>query len=47
MYNFEIGVNDKFEGNKIKSSIEFSQGNSNSNSQDGAMNYGFTIKVSK
>lgn len=47
MYNFGIGVNDKFEGNKIKSSIEFSQGNGSSNSEDGAMNYGFTIKVSK
>lgn len=47
MYNFGIDINDNFEGNKIKSSIEFSQGNSKSNSQDGAMNYGFTIKVSK
>lgn len=47
MYNFGVGVNDKFEGNKIKSSIEFSQGKSSSNSEDGAMNYGFIIKVSK
>lgn len=47
MYSFGIGVNDKFEGNKIKSSIEFPQGNGKYNSQDGAMNYGFTIKVSK
>lgn len=47
MYNFGIGVNDKFEENKIKSSIEFSQENGSSNSEDGAMNYGFKIKVSK
>ena len=47
MYNFGIGVNDKFEDNKIKSSIEFLQGKGNSNSQDGAMNYGIRIKVSK
>lgn len=47
MCNFGIYINDKFEGDKIKSSIEFLQGSDNSNSQDGAMNYGFTIKVSK
>lgn len=47
MNNFEIGIKDNFEGNKIKSSIEFSQGNSNSNSEDRAMNYWFTIKISK
>lgn len=47
MYNFGIDVNDNFEGNKIKSSIELSQGNCKSNSQDGAMNYGFRIKVYK
>ena len=47
MYNFGIGINDNFEGNKIKSSIELLQGNNNSNSEDGAMNYGFKIKVYK
>lgn len=47
MYNFGIGVNDKFEDNKIKSSIEILQENGNSNSQDGAMNFAFIIKVSK
>ncbi|MDR3596450.1 hypothetical protein [Clostridium sp.] len=47
MYNFGMGINDKFENNEIKSSIEFLQGNGNSNSQDGAMNYGFRIKIPK
>lgn len=47
MYNLSISENDKFEGDKIKSSIEFLKEKGNSNSQDGAMNYGFRIKVSK
>lgn len=47
MCNFRIDVNDKFEGDNIKSSIEFLQGIGNSNTQDEAMNYGLKIKVSK
>lgn len=47
MCNFGIYVNDKFEGDKIKSSIEILQGKGNSNSKNGVMNYGFRIKVSK
>lgn len=46
MCNFGIDVNGEFEGNKIKSSIELLKGN-NSNNQDGAMNYGFIIRVSR
>ncbi|NMF07326.1 MULTISPECIES: hypothetical protein [Clostridium] len=47
MCNFGIYVNDKFEGDNIKSSIEFLQGRGNFNTQDEAMNYGFRIKVSR
>ena len=47
MCNFGININDKFEGDKITSVIRLEQGKSNSCVQDGAMHYGFIIKVSK
>ena len=47
MCNFGININDKFEGDKITSVIRLEQGKSNSCVQDGAMHYGFIIKVPK
>jgi|GEM_PF-6028691 len=47
MCNFGINVNDEFEGDKITSVIRLEQAKSNSCAQNGAMHYGFIIKVSK
>jgi hypothetical protein len=47
MCNFGVNVNDKFESDKITSVIRLEQGKSNACVEDGAMHYGFIIKVSK
>lgn len=47
MCNLSINIDNNFEGNKVKSSINLLKGKDKSDTQNGAMCFGFTIKVSK
>ncbi|MFL0167935.1 hypothetical protein [Candidatus Clostridium helianthi] len=47
MCNLSININNNFEGDKVKSSINLLKGKDKSDTQNGAMCFGFIIKISK